>query len=219
MNAAHCRRLLAIAVAAALLPPAAQAQLEEIIVTAQKREESVQDVPIAVTAFDESALKSKQIETFSDFRFNVPNVSFAKGNFTANNFSIRGIGTSVVAAGSDSGVEANVNEVPILFPRLFETEFFDVQQIAVLRGPQGTLFGRNSTGGAINMITNTADPGGFAASLGGEIGDYAHTQAQGMVNIPLGETLAVRFAGITLTRDGYTENVAPGGDDVDDRDQ
>ncbi|MFM7785413.1 MAG: TonB-dependent receptor domain-containing protein, partial [Gammaproteobacteria bacterium] len=119
----------------------------------------------------------------------------------------------------DSGVEANVNEVPILYPRLFETEFYDVQQIAVLRGPQGPLFGRNSTGGAINMITNPADPSELGGYVEGEYGDYSHTQAEGAINIPLGDTLAVRFAGVTLQRDGYTENVAPGGDDIDDRDQ
>ena len=219
MNTRRIRRVIALSIATALLPAAARAELEEIIVTAQKREESVQDVPIAVTAFDASALDAKQISTFGDFRFAVPNVSFAKGNFTGTNFSIRGIGSPVVAAGSDSGVEVNINEVPVLFPRLFETEFFDVQQVAVLRGPQGTLFGRNSTGGAINMITNPADPAEFGGYVRGQLGDYQHQQVEGAVNIPLGDTLAVRLAGLSLARDGYTRNVAPGGSDVDDRDQ
>ena len=219
MRTRQCQRLLAVAIAAVIASPPAIAQLEEIIVTAQKREESVQDVPIAVTAFDASALEAQQIATFGDFRFAVPNVSFAKGNFTGNNFSIRGIGSPAVAAGSDSGVEVSVNEVPVLFPRLFETAFFDVQQIAVLRGPQGTLFGRNSTGGAINMITNTADPSEFSGYVQGQYGDYQHQQVEGAVNVPLSDTFAVRLAGLSLTRDGYSENVAPGGDDVDDRDQ
>ena len=117
------RRTLA-AVVAVLLPHSALAQLEEIIVTAQKRAESAQDVPIAVTAFDAAALKSQQISTFGDMRFAAPNVSYAKGNFTSNNFAIRGIGTALVAAGSDDGVGIHVNEVPILFPRLFETEYY-----------------------------------------------------------------------------------------------
>ncbi len=219
MKTHHSQRLVALAIAAVLAPPAAWAELEEIIVTAQKREESVQDVPIAVTAFDMKALEAQQIATFGDFRFAVPNVSFAKGNFTGNNFSIRGIGSPAVAAGSDSGVEVSVNEVPVLFPRLFETAFFDVQQIAVLRGPQGTLFGRNSTGGAINMITNTADPSELSGYVQGQYGDYQHQQVEGAVNVPLADTLAVRLAGLSLTRDGYTKNVAPGGKDVDDRDQ
>jgi outer membrane receptor protein involved in Fe transport len=178
MRTRHCPRLLAVAIAALIAPAAALAQLEEIIVTAQKREESVQDVPIAVTAFDMEALEAQQIVTFGDFRFAVPNVSFAKGNFTGNNFSIRGIGSPAVAAGSDSGVEVSVNEVPVLFPRLFETAFFDVQQVAVLRGPQGTLFGRNSTGGAINMITNTADPSELSGYVQGQYGDYQHQQVE-----------------------------------------
>ena len=169
------RRTLA-AVVAVLLPHSALAQLEEIIVTAQKRAESAQDVPIAVTAFDAAALKSQQISTFGDMRFAAPNVSYAKGNFTSNNFAIRGIGTALVAAGSDDGVGIHVNEVPILFPRLFETEYYDVEQVAILRGPQGTLYGRNSTGGAVNMITKTAEtgaPGGYAE---GQYGNYDHTQ-------------------------------------------
>ena len=82
------RRTLA-AVVAVLLPHSALAQLEEIIVTAQKRAESAQDVPIAVTAFDAAALKSQQISTFGDMRFAAPNVSYAKGNFTSNNFATR----------------------------------------------------------------------------------------------------------------------------------
>ncbi len=202
MRTRHCPRLLAVAIAAVIAPAAALAQLEEIIVTAQKREESVQDVPIAVTAFDMEALEAQQIVTFGDFRFAVPNVSFAKGNFTGNNFSIRGIGSPAVAAGSDSGVEVSVNEVPVLFPRLFETAFFDVQQVAVLRGPQGTLFGRNSTGGAINMITNTADPSELSGYVQGQYGDYQHQQVEGAVNVPLADTVAVRLAGLSLTRDG-----------------
>ncbi|MBK8993629.1 MAG: TonB-dependent receptor [Gammaproteobacteria bacterium] len=211
------RRTLA-AVVAVLLPHSALAQLEEIIVTAQKRAESAQDVPIAVTAFDAAALKSQQISTFGDMRFAAPNVSYAKGNFTSNNFAIRGIGTALVAAGSDDGVGIHVNEVPILFPRLFETEYYDVEQVAILRGPQGTLYGRNSTGGAVNMITKTAEtgaPGGYAE---GQYGNYDHTQIEGALNVPLGERFAVRIAGIGLQRDGYTENIHTG-DDVDDRDQ
>ena len=68
----------------------------------------------------------------------------------------RGVGTNLVAASADSGVGIHVNEVPIFSPRLFETEYYDVEQVAVLRGPQGTLYGRNSTGGAVNMITRRA---------------------------------------------------------------
>jgi len=87
------RGLVASAVACAMLPSAARAEIEEVIVTAQKRKESVQEVPIAVTAFDESALKAQQISTFGDVRFAAPNVAYTKDNFHGNNFQIRGVGT------------------------------------------------------------------------------------------------------------------------------
>ena len=135
-------KVLSTAVALAVGLGASQssfAQLEEVIVTAQKRLESAQDVPIAVTAFDAEALEAKQINGFADIRFTAPNISYVKGNFSGNNFQIRGIGTTLVAQSADQGVGIHVNEVPINSPRLFETEYFDVQAIEVLRGPQGTL--------------------------------------------------------------------------------
>ena len=210
--------LLTATIATGFAPAPARAELEEIIVTAQKRTESIQDVPIAITAFDESALKARQIATFGDVRFAAPNVGFAKSNFTGNNFQIRGIGTVLVAAGSDDGVGIHVNEVPILFPRLFETEYYDVEQVVILRGPQGTLYGRNSTGGAVNMITRTAITRETEGYLEAQYGDYDHMKIEGAINVPLGEQFAFRLAGIRLQRDGYTENVYTG-EDIDDRDQ
>ena len=112
------------------------AQLEEVIVNAQKRAESAQDVPIAVTAFDAESLDAKQITGFQDIRFAAPNVTVSKGNFTATNFQIRGIGRNLVAASGDDGVSIHVNQVPLIVPRLYETEYFDVQAMEILRGPQ-----------------------------------------------------------------------------------
>ncbi|MEQ9393613.1 TonB-dependent receptor [Haliea sp.] len=207
-----------IAATASFSGTLAQAQLEEVIVTAQKRAESVQDVPIAITAFNESALRDKQINGFADMRFTAPNVSYNKGNFTGNNFQIRGVGTNLVAASADSGVGVHVNEVPLISPRLFETEYYDVEQILILRGPQGTLYGRNSTGGAANMITRGASTDGFEASVEGQYGNYDHKKITGAINIPVNDSFAMRFAGIWLDRDGYTENLFTG-TDVDGRDQ
>ncbi|WP_027950961.1 TonB-dependent receptor [Haliea salexigens] len=207
-----------IAVGASALPTVAQAQLEEVIVTAQKRAESVQDVPIAITAFDEEALRNKQINGFADMRFTAPNVSYTKGNFTGNNFQIRGVGTNLVAASADSGVGVHVNEIPLISPRLFETEYYDIEQVAVLRGPQGTLYGRNSTGGAANMITRPANLDGRNGNLEGQYGNFDHKKLSGAINLPLTDSLALRFAGLWLDREGYTENVY-NGSDVDGRDQ
>jgi iron complex outermembrane recepter protein len=208
----------AIAAISAGLSSPVTAQLEEVIVTAQKRAESVQDVPIAITAFDEESMKAKQINGFQDMRFTAPNVSFTKANFSGNNFQIRGVGTNLVAASSDSGVGVHVNEVPLISPRLFETEYYDVQQVAVLRGPQGTLYGRNSTGGAVNMITRTAHVDGIDGHVEAQYGNYDHKKLSGAINLPITDNLAARFAGIWLERDGYTENTFTG-KDVDGRDQ
>ena len=193
------------------------AQLEEVIVTAQKRAESAQDVPIAVTAFDAESLEAKQMSSFQDIRFAAPNVTVSKGNFTATNFQIRGIGRNLVAASGDDGVSIHVNEVPLIVPRLYETEYYDVQSVEVLRGPQGTLYGRNATGGAVNMTTARASTDSFSGNVEGQYGDYDHKKLKGHVNVPLGDQVAVRLAGLWLERDGYTENIF-NGNDVDGRD-
>ncbi|KAA1192501.1 TonB-dependent receptor [Pseudohalioglobus sediminis] len=209
----------AVAVASGLtFSMAAQAQLEEVIVVAQKRAENLQDVPIAVTAFDSTQLEAKQITNVADVRYTAPNVTFTKDNFTGSNFKIRGIGSDLITAGGDLGVGIHVNEVPLQQPRIFQTEYYDLEQLVILRGPQGTLYGRNSTGGAVNMITNRANPDEFEANLEGQFGNYDHIRLKGMVNIPFGDNFAVRLAGIGLQRDGYTENIYTG-NDIDDRDQ
>ena len=210
--------LIATAIASPLALGQEKGFLEEVIVTAQKRSESAQDVPIAITAFDAESMEAKQIVGFSDMRFTAPSVSFTKGNFTGSNFAIRGVGSNLVATSADAGVGIHVNEIPILSPRLFETEYYDVEQLAILRGPQGTLYGRNSTGGAVNMETAKASVDEMFGNVEGQYGDYDHTKLVGHINVPVSETFAMRFAGIYLKRDGYTENVYTG-NDIDGRDQ
>jgi iron complex outermembrane recepter protein len=107
--------------------------------------------------------------------------------------------------------------MPIKNPRLFETEYFDVQRVEVLRGPQGTLYGRNATGGAVNIIARKPTKE-FEGNLELEAGNYGAVKAKGVVNVPLGDTVAMRFAGISFQRDGYTDNLFTG-NDIDDRDQ
>lgn len=215
----NSRLPLALALAAALgTATHARAQLEEVLVTAQKRSENLQNVPIAITSFDAEAMAARQITTVQDLRFSAPNVTYAKGNFTGSNFKIRGIGQDLVAATGDAGVGIHINDVPLLDPRLYETEYYDIEQLVILRGPQGTLYGRNSTGGAVNMITNRASVDELLGNIEGQYGNYDTMRVKGMVNVPLGDNLAARFAGISLQRDGYTRNLATG-NDIDDRDQ
>ncbi|MFA9199911.1 MAG: TonB-dependent receptor domain-containing protein [Cypionkella sp.] len=177
-----------------------------IVVTAQRRAESLQSVPIAVSAFSEEALEAQQIENASDLQLTLPNVTFSKGNFTGSSFTIRGIGDLCVGVSCDSATAIHTNGSPLFGTRLFETEYFDLERIEVLRGPQGTLFGRNATSGVVNIITAKPDLSGMAVKAEAEYGNYESIKAKGMVNLPLGETLGVRVAGFYLNRDGYTLN-------------
>lgn len=178
-----------------------------IIVTAQRQAQSLQEVPIAVSAFDAKALEAQQIENASDLQLTLPNVSFTKSNFTASSFTIRGIGDLCVGVSCDTATAIHLNDSPLFGTRLFETEYFDLERIEVLRGPQGTLFGRNATSGVVNVVTAKPDLGEFGASVEGEYGNFNSVKVKGMVNVPLGDTLGVRVAGFYLNRDGYTENL------------
>ncbi|MBQ1541375.1 MAG: TonB-dependent receptor [Caulobacteraceae bacterium] len=200
--------------------PAAPAQggavIEELVVTAQKREEALQDVPIAVSAFSAKSLASQRIDGGANLVLAVPNVSFSKTSYTGYNFQIRGIGAALVATSSDSGVGIHENNAPLTSNRLFEAEFYDVERVEVLRGPQGTLYGRNATGGLVNIITATPTSQ-REGSITGEYGNFNTTKVKGFVNMPFTDTFSVRFAGSYLSRDGFTTNQA-NGQKVDGRD-
>lgn len=189
-----------------------------IVVTAQKRVESVQDVPIAVTALSMEDLSSQKIESGPDIMRAVPNMTFSKSNFTGYNISIRGIGTKSISATSDPGVAVAFNNSSLIHNRFFEQEFFDLERVEVLRGPQGTLYGRNATGGVVNLITAKPDFGGFEGSIKGEVGNYNSRRMTAMLNIPLvDDVLAVRVAGSMTSRSGYDYN-ATTKNDINGRD-
>lgn len=178
----------------------------EIVVTAQRQSERLQDVPIAVSAFSTEALEAQQIKTPSDLQLTLPNVTFTKTNFTGASFTIRGIGDLCVGTTCDSATAIHLNGDPLFSTRLFETEFFDLERVEVLRGPQGTLFGRNATSGVVNVITAKPKLGTFEAAAEAEYGNYDSMKGKAMINIPLGDTMGIRVAGIYLNRDGYTKN-------------
>jgi iron complex outermembrane receptor protein len=203
--------------------------MEEILVTAQRVEQRVQDVPIAVTALTEGMLEDRQVVNPSDLQMNAPNVSFTATNFGSSSFSIRGIGRLLTAASGDAGVSTHWNEIA-LGTNLNAVEFYDMERVEVLRGPQGTLFGRNATGGAINFVSrkpNFDTRGGYVDL---EYGDYNNRRVKGAFNLAVSDTIAFRLAGMKLKRDGYIENMADGqvgldgqqlsgiDDDVDGRD-
>lgn len=217
----------ASALALTLAAPAAIAQdqdqdddartLGTVVVTTQKTEESIQDVPIAVSAFDEDALDAYQLAGGPDLVKAIPNVNFTKGNFGGFNFRIRGIGVDAVTTSADAGVGIHMNDVPLFTNSFFEAEFYDVERVESLRGPQGTLYGRNATGGVVNIITNKPVLEEFQADAKLTYGNYNTVKAKGMVNLPMGEKAALRLAGSYLSRDGYVDNLTTGGD-IDSRD-
>ncbi len=193
------------AAAAATEASPATTTIGELVVTAERKEESLQSVPIAVSAFSGDALKQQRLETGSDLLLSVPNVTFSRGNFGGYNFQIRGIGTKLVATSADAAIGIHENNVPLTANTLADAEFYDVQRVEVLRGPQGTQFGRNTTGGLVNMITNMPTHR-YEASITGEYGNYNTGRVNGFVNVPLGDQLAVRAAGSFVTRDGFGKN-------------
>jgi iron complex outermembrane receptor protein len=191
--------------------------VDEVIVTAQKKEERIQDVPIAISAFGKEALEAQKIEGGFDLLKAVPNVTFSKSNYSGYNFSIRGIGTKAVSATSDPGVAISFNNVALIRNRLFEQEYFDVERVEVLRGPQGTLYGRNATAGVVNMITAKPQLGVFEGSVKAEVGNYDARRMVGMVNVPVGDALSVRLAASSTERSGFGTNLATKRD-IDGRD-
>ena len=185
------------------------AGISEIIVTAQKRSENVQNVPIAVSAFSADALQERGLNGGTDLQLAVPNVSFNDTGYGRFNFQIRGIGSLIQGTSADTGVGVHENNIPLTVNRLPSAEFFDIERIEVLRGPQGTLYGRNSTGGVVNTIT-AAPKSEFAGEVSGEYASFNRVKLNGMLNIPLSDTFAVRAAGVFIDRKGDTFNSGTG---------
>jgi iron complex outermembrane receptor protein len=182
------------------------AEVEALIVTAQKREEDIQDVPIAISAFTQETLTERQIAGGPDLITQIPNFTFTKTNFASYSIQIRGIGTQAISVGTDPAVAVAFNGTPFIRNHFFEQEFYDVASVEILRGPQGTLFGRNATAGVVNV--RSAPPVyRYEAKVSGDLGNYDNRRLEGMINIPVAEAkLALRFAGEWTKRDGYSYN-------------
>ena len=197
----------------------AQATIEEVIVTAQRTEQSLQDVPIAVSAFTEEVLAERQIEYASDIQLQVPGVAFTATQFGAGGFSIRGITNLATAASADAGVEIHMNGLPLGETSVSEIQYLDMERLEVLRGPQGTLFGRNATGGVINLITARPTLDEFYGSADIKYGQDAEQMITMMLNVPITDKLGFRLAYTNLEKDGVHENLyTRATNDFDNRD-
>ena len=194
------------------------AQLGTITVTARKREETLQEVPIAVTAFSEQKLEDFNVEDLSDLDSQVPNLTVyaARGSSSTITAYIRGVGQADPLWGVDPGVGIYLDDVYIARPQGALLDVFDVERIEVLRGPQGSLYGKNTVGGAIKYVSRPLeDTFGGRASF--TAGSYNQQDLKLGLNVPLGESgWVLRAAGANLTRDGYGENRRTG-QDVSDK--
>lgn len=193
------------------IPLVHAAALEEIVVTAQKREQSIQDVPIAVTAFTADSLQTKGISDVSKLSNYTPNVSFDAGTpFSGSDVVlsayIRGIGQNDFAFNQDPGVGVYVDGVYLARSVGSNTSMLDVERVEVLKGPQGTLFGRNTIGGAVSIVTR--DPGDeFMAK--GEVtgGSYNRLDFRGTMDLPIMDNLLSTLSVSYKTRDGFVDRV------------
>ena len=202
------------ALAQAVQPQSAetpQSGIEDIIVTAQRREESVQDVPIAITAFSAAELERRNISSALDLVQYVPNFVGHNntGLATANAYYIRGVGDTESLASKDPPVGTYVDELFFSRQSANNFSFFDVERVEVLRGPQGTLFGRNTTGGAINVIVRKpqAEFGGFA-EIG--YGRFDQVTARASADLPLASNFLTKVSAYYSYDNGYVRNVTTG---------
>ena len=179
--------------------------VEEVVVTALRKETNLQDTAITITAISSDDLELKQLENFEDLQFAVPTLTFAKGAYSGAGISLRGIGNFAVGNSSSSAIGYFWNGQTASQSGLYEAEFFDVERVEVLRGPQGTLFGSGTTGGAVQMITvrPNAEAGG---NIKVDLADYDSTRLSGAVNLPLSDNLRSRFAFASLKRGGFVTN-------------
>tara|TARA_B100001175_G_scaffold69123_1_gene56968 strand:- start:1319 stop:3643 length:2325 start_codon:yes stop_codon:yes gene_type:complete len=189
---------------------------EEVIVTAEKRDESLQTVSQAVTAITDSEIEAKNINSFVDLSSIVPGVTVAKNEGYKTVISIRGVGNetnqNAIAAPS---VAYHMDGIFIASPFSLQTDFLDVQRIEVLRGPQGTLFGQNSTGGAINVISNRPSMDESFSKADVTVGNYGLQKVRAITNIPLSDNVSTKFSFAMTERDGFSKNIFTG-QDLDD---
>ncbi|HEV2365829.1 MAG TPA: TonB-dependent receptor [Caulobacteraceae bacterium] len=212
---------LAVALAAPSLTRAAEAQTQsaaapttigEIVVTAERRAEDIQRVPIAITAIQGAALDTQGINGFEDLSMRVPSLRFGAGVTGGENvITMRGLGSQNTTPGGDSPVAYNLDGVYLQRTTVIDPEFYDINRIEVLRGPQGTLYGRNSVGGSVNVITNKPTDA-FEAGADALIGNYQANIFRGFISGPIYKSgdfaIEARLTGVRATHSGYSTNLS-----------
>ena len=216
------RRPLALAVSTACglvgattvaMPTQAQVEIEEVLVTATRRSESVQDIPMSVSVLGETQLEDLNITDMEDYIMMLPNVSFVTLGPSSGDIYIRGISSGGESSlGANPSVAVYLDEQPVTaVGQYLNPHVYDVNRIEVLAGPQGTTYGANAQSGAIRIITNQPSTEGFEASVSfgmeqPKSGDISHL-TEGFVNIPLSENMALRLVGYNKEQGGFIDNV------------
>jgi len=183
------------------------AGLVEIVVTAQRREESLQDAAIPMQAVSQEALTRQGMESAQDLGLLSPAMGISAGGGPLTSIFLRGVGNLTVNPLTDSAIAQNVDGVYLgRSSGAAGQSLFDLERVELLKGPQGTLYGRNATGGVINYIPQKPVLGETSGYIQSEVGEYDKVGFQGAVNLDAGENTAVRLSANVLNRDGYSED-------------
>jgi len=190
-------------------PPVADDGIADIVITAQRRESRLQDTPISITALNADALAAKGVSTINDLAATVPNLTATTGPQGSGdaNFFVRGVGQFDFIITNDPGVGVYVDGVYLGRTVGAMLDSGDIARVEVLRGPQGTLFGRNTLGGAISIVSKAPELGKFGGTLRGTAGSRNRFELDGSLNISLGDAAALRVSGFTRNQDGFARNV------------
>lgn len=208
--------LSALAVAIPQVAMSQASALEEVIVTAERRAQDAQDVPLALTIIDGSAISPAGISSISDVALKTPNLTYTQFNIGEPQLFLRGLGTTIDSAGADPTVSVFIDDVYVGRSAGATSDLYDLERIEVLRGPQGTLYGRNVTGGAISIVTKKPSRE-YQAKLGATAGNYGLTIFRGLIDGPLGENMAGNLSFSKRDRNGYAySNIS--GQGLDDAD-
>jgi len=204
---------LALAVSTASAQSAAEpkanenAGIEEVIVTAQRRAQSLQDAALAVQSFDTDTLTQSGIESATDLGLLSPALGISAGGGPLASFFVRGVGALTVNPLTDSAIAQNVDGVYLgRSSGAAGQALFDLERVELLKGPQGTLYGRNATGGVVNYIPNKPVLGENSGYIQGEVGNYSKLGLQGAANIAVSDDVAIRISGNKLERDGFSDD-------------
>src|SRR5262245_22922761 len=200
---------------AAAADPEADAGLQEVTVTARRRAERIDDVPISIAAVQGEQLANRHIDSTNDLMQVVPNLQFSpvapsSGNSSSSAIFIRGVGQTDFIASTDPGVGFYVDGVYFARASGTAVSLLDVDHVEVLRGPQGTLFGRNTVGGAIQVISKKPELTKLTGRLNAAVGRFSRRDIDGALNVPLASTFAVRLAATRRDRDGYVTRISDG---------